>query len=224
MSLQLNVLIVDDHPLIIESYKRVLEHLSQSSNNQFITYSANSCNSAVNKIRELQPSINLDLVFLDIRLPPDEENKINSGEDLGIMLKKMFFNIKIIISTSFTDNYRLTNILKNVNPEGLLLKNDLTFESLKEAIKSVLNDTPYYSKLVLKLIRKHISRDIELDQIDRQMLYQLSLGTKTKDLPKFVHLSLAAIERRKRKLNELFQIEGRSKKTLIKCAREKGFI
>ena len=73
-------------------------------------------------------------------------------------------------------------------------------------------------------MRKHITNHDNVDAINRKLIYQLSIGTKTKDLPNFIPLSLPGIERRKRLLKSMFDIEGRSDKTLIKVAKEKGFL
>jgi hypothetical protein len=100
----------------------------------------------------------------------------------------------------------------------------LDFQNLTESILNVINHVPYYSNSILKLLRQHISNDYNLDNIDRQLLYQLSLGTKTKDLPNMIPLSLPAIEKRKRKLNILFNVENNSDKFLIKAAKDNGYL
>jgi hypothetical protein len=56
------------------------------------------------------------------------------------------------------------------------------------------------------------------------MLYELSLGTRMKDLPNIVPLSIAGIEKRKRILKEVFDVEDQGDKALIMKARELGFI
>jgi len=56
------------------------------------------------------------------------------------------------------------------------------------------------------------------------ILYQLSLGTKTKDLTKFIHLSLRAVEDRKKRLKEIFGVSGEGNKALLEKARESGYI
>ena len=63
-----------------------------------------------------------------------------------------------------------------------------------------------------------------LDDIDRRILYELSIGTKTKDLPALVPLSLTGIEKRKRLLKQIFDIDSTDDRELILAAKEKGFI
>lgn len=114
--------------------------------------------------------------------------------------------------------------MKNLDPDGFLIKNDITSKELVEAIKVVINDPPYYSKTVLKLIRLEVSNEFVLDSIDRKLLYELSVGTMMKDIPDILHLSIAGIEKRKRKLKGIFNLETSTNKELLEKAKEKGFL
>ena len=84
--------------------------------------------------------------------------------------------------------------------------------------------SPYYSKSVLELFRKQSSIDYRLDKIDRQLLYEMSIGTKMKDLPKIIPMSMAGLEKRKKHLKEIFEILNNDDRELILKAKEKGFI
>lgn len=224
MKKKLEVLIIDDHPLIVDAYKSALLHTSSISNYDFEVNLAKDCNSALQKIGEMALENGIDLIFLDIRLPPSEVNKIFSGEDIGMQVREILPKTKIIISTTFNDNYRLNSIFKSINPEGFLIKNDITPKELVIAIQIVIEDPPYYSKTVTKLLRKLASQNLILDKIDRELLYELSIGTKMKDLPNILPLSIAGVEKRKRQLKELFDIRKKGDRELVLIAKEKGFI
>lgn len=224
MKKKLEVLIIDDHPLIVDAYKSALSRTSSISNYDFEVNLAKDCNSALQKIGEMALENGIDLIFLDIRLPPSEVNKIFSGEDIGMQVREILPKTKIIISTTFNDNYRLNSIFKSINPEGFLIKNDITPKELVIAIQIVIEDPPYYSKTVTKLLRKLASQNLILDKIDRELLYELSIGTKMKDLPNILPLSIAGVEKRKRQLKELFDIRKKGDRELVLIAKEKGFI
>jgi len=220
-----NVLIIDDHPLISNAYKDAfLEVSSKDSHIEFNIDIANNCDIANEKIIAASLLKGLDIVFLDIRLPPSMDRKILSGEDLGIKIREILPNTKIIIATTFNDNYRIHSICDSIDPDGFLIKNDITEKDIVKSIKEIIADNPYFSTTVVKLMRKHMSNSFRIDSVDRQILYQLSIGTKMKDLPDIIHLSIAAIEKRKRILKEHFNIEGQEDKVLIAIAKEKGFI
>lgn len=225
MNESFNVLIIEDHPLIINAYEKALELISnKNSNLNFIIDVAVNCDMAFNKIKEASNIKHIDFIFLDIKLPPSKDGKIISGEDIGITAKRILPNTKIIIATTYNDNYRISSIFKSINPEGFLIKNDLSPKELVLAIEGVINDVPYYSNSVVQLMRKHISNPIVIDEIDRKILYELSKGTKMSELPEIISLSISTIEKRKRTLKEIFKLDKKDDRDLIKIAEEKGFI
>ena len=220
----IKILIVDDHPMIIEGYKNAL----LSINSDQITLNvdtADTCDSAFYKIKaSASNSTHYDIVFLDIKLPPSANGIIISGEDLGIKTKELTPETKVVILTMFNNNFRIHNILKNVNPDGFLVKSDVTSDELIRAFHVILNDPPYYSHTVTKLLRTRIINDVVLDDIDRNILFHLSKGVKTKNLIDHIPLSLAAIEKRKRQLKEIFQVEKKGDESLLEEARKTGFL
>jgi DNA-binding NarL/FixJ family response regulator len=225
MNQQHRVLIIDDHPLICDSYKTALkEVMEQRRDIQIKIETAGDSDSAKEKIRNTQTENGWDLVFLDIRLPPSKDRRILSGEDLGEMIRQEHPLAKIIVATTFNDNYRIQNIFKSLKPEGFLIKNDVDTPELVEAILKIMQGGVYHTSTVSNLMRKQAFTDINIDKMDRQILYELSLGTKMKDLPKFVPLSIAGIEKRKRILKQVFDVEDQGDKALILKARELGFI
>ncbi|AUC77545.1 response regulator [Olleya sp. Bg11-27] len=221
-----SVLIIDDHPLITDAYKSAFNYYSkQNESIKFSIKIAQNCDTAFELINEFSTKEKqIDIIFLDIKLPPSKDRKILSGEDLGLLINKLFPNTKIIISTTLNDNYRVHSIFKSIDPDGFLIKNDITPKELIESIHSILNDPPYYSKTVVKLLRKQVANDFILDNIDRKILYELSIGTRMKDLPNLLPLSIAGIEKRKRHLKQIFNIKSPDDRELLFIAREKGFI
>jgi DNA-binding NarL/FixJ family response regulator len=221
-----SVLIVDDHPLIAEAYESAFNKVGdQDPNLNFLISKSIDCDSAIEYIEKfIQGESTLNIVVLDIRIPPSADGKMLSGEDLGIYINKVSPDTKIVVSTTLNDNYRVHNILKTINPDGFLIKNDINAQELIDAINSVITDPPYYSKSVIKLLRKQVSTDYLLDRTDRKLLYEISIGTRTKDLPDILPLSIAGIERRKRQLKKAFNTETDEDKELIMKAKEKGFL
>ena len=221
---QLHILIIDDHPLIAEAYENVLVQVLDKEHTLKIEI-MNKIDLVLENLQSQDFIDNLDLVFLDIKLAPSQiDPSLISGEDLGILLKKKKSDLKIIVSTTYNDNYRIHSILKSIDPDGFLVKNDLTPEELKSAIAKVIDNPPYYSQTVLQLMRKQMGNDYLLDELDRRLLFEISSGTKMKDLPQYLPLSIAGIEKRKRNLKMLFDVEKEGDSALIKVAKIKGFI
>lgn len=225
MRQKINVLIIEDHNLIIEGYIRILENISVNFGQfQFAVKTATNGDSARDLICEYASKGRLDLIVLDISIPASKDKKILSGEDLGLMAREVVPNTKILVITSHSDNFRLNNILNSINPDGLLLKKDITSLDVKQTIRNILKDIPFYSSSILKLLRKRVSTEVNLDKLDRQILHQISIGVKMKNLPNILPLSMGGIEGRKRRLKRVFSVDDDEDATLIKYAKDKGFI
>ncbi|AFL82519.1 response regulator containing a CheY-like receiver domain and an HTH DNA-binding domain [Aequorivita sublithincola DSM 14238] len=221
----IHTLIIDDHPLIIEAYRSAMAEIQEKRHELvFVIEEATSCDSATFLIERSLASNKLDLVFLDIKLPPAVNGPHLSGEDLGLEIRQKAPKTKIVVATTFNDNYRIQSIFKNINPEGFLIKSDISSDTLVSALVEILVDPPYYSKTVLQSVRKYISHDFLLDKWDRFLLYELSRGTKMKELPTIMPFSLGALEKRKRHLRTIFDVTDGEDRALLTRARKLGFI
>lgn len=222
MSKKITILIVDDHPFIIEAYKNAIKGYN-SSNYEFTIIQASDCRSGYENIMNHDAEA-FDIAFLDISMPPYEEKNIYSGEDLAKLIKEEIPQCKVILLTMHTELLKISTIVKTINPNGLIIKNDLTFDELLIAFDRILKGENYYSQTVVKLISQLQYDNIEIDSFDKQILYHLSKGTKTKDIPNFVPLSLSAVEKRKLNLKETLNIKGGSDIDLIREAKSKGLL
>lgn len=221
----IHTLIIEDHPLVAENYKNALLLLSSDSiTYQFKIEMVRNGDSALQKIEKAKKTTAYNLVFLDIGLPPSKDRTIMSGEDLGIVIKKNFPKTKIIVITGYSHNYRLHNIFRSLSPHAILVKSDIGFSDLKDAIRSVLSGIPFFSKTVAKLIRSYMSYDIVLDRKDRVILYELSKGTRMKELSEIVSLSIPGLQRRKQRLKEAFDVVNQNDRILIEKGRTSGFV
>ena len=221
----IHVLIVEDEPLIIDILTNALHAISDSNGlYDFKIRSATNSDLALKEVDRAIKSTPFDLILLDISIPPSTDKRILSGEDLGVEIKSLFPKVKVVVFTSHNNNYRLNSILKSLDPDGFLIKSDITYVKLLEAINSVLQDPPYYSKVIQQLMRRHISHDFVLDKIDRQLLYHLNKGGKTKEIADLVNMSISAIEHRKSNLKTTFDVNGGSDRDLILKAELAGFL
>lgn len=221
MTNPINILIVDDHPFIIQAYKNALDKYSQQGF-EFIVTQANNCKTGYESITEAKTPF--DVAFFDISMPEYAEKGIYSGEDLAALIKTEMPNCKIILLTMHTELLKINNIIKNINPSGLIIKNDLTFDELIFALDKIIKNESYYSQTVIKLVGQAQYNNIELDAFDKQILFHLSKGVKTKDLPQYIPLSLSAIEKRKLNIREILEVKGGTDVDLINEAKTKGVI
>lgn len=216
------ILIVDDHPFIIEGYKNAITRYSPVEYDFSITQ-AKDCESAYHIITD--PNIQaFDIAFLDISMPAYEEKNIFSGEDLAKLILEYMPNCRIILLTMYTELLKIKTIIKTINPNGLVIKNDLTFDELLFAFDKVIKNEKYYSQSVQKMLNQSEHDAIEIDQFDEQILFHISKGTKTAEMTQYIPISLSAIERRKLNLKELLKLQDGSDIDLVREAKNKGLL
>ncbi|WP_316635911.1 response regulator [uncultured Flavobacterium sp.] len=215
-----NILIVDDHPFIIEGYKNAITRYNPKAY-EFLIAQAHDCKSAYDLLENVETP-NFDVAFLDISMPSYEEKDIFSGEDLAKLILKQMPNCKIILLTMYTELLKIKTIIRTINPNGLIIKNDLTFDELLFAFDKVMKNDKYYSQSVVKMVNQSTHNSIEIDQFDKQILFHLSKGTEHHTMPQYIPISLNAIEKRKINLKELLKIKTGSDDELVKEAKSKG--
>lgn len=215
-----NILIVDDHPFIIEGYKNAITRYNPKQY-EFLISQAHDCKSAYDIIEGNNNTV-FDIAFLDISMPPYEEKELYSGEDLAKLLLTKMPSCKIILLTMYTELLKIKTIIRTIQPNGLIIKNDLTFDELLLAFDKVMKNEKYYSQSVVKMLNQTTHNAIEIDQYDKQILIHLSKGTAVHEMLQNVPISLNAIEKRKKHLKELLKIRSGSDDDLIREAKSKG--
>ena len=221
---QLKILMIDDHPMIIEGYQNTLL-FTKKENQELEIDIANNCDEAIMYMdRAVETSLPYNVLFVDISIPPSKDGIMSSGEDLAEYARKVLPKAKIIILTMFNESFRIHNIIKTIDPEGFLIKSDLTSSELASAFQAVINNPPFYSGTVNNHIRKSIVSDIVIDDKNRKILHLLSQGVKTKNLASHLDISLSAVEKRKRQLRDIFDVQDGQDETLLNEARKKGFV
>lgn len=214
---------VDDHPIIIEGYQNTL--MATKKEDQVLRIdTANDCDTANELLRRAAKEKPYDICFFDISLPGSLDGRLASGEDLAKLTRNIMPKAKVVILTMFNESFRVHNIIKQINPDGFLIKSDLTSSELAEAFQHILAAPPYYSSTVSNFLKKSVVSDIYVDDINRKILHLLSQGVRTKTLREHISLSMSAIEKRKKQLKLLFSVNDGKDETLIEEARKKGFI
>jgi len=219
----IRILMVDDHPIIIEGYQNTLMATKRDEQTLVID-TANNCDSALLLMQKAASEKPYDVCFFDISLPPSSNGQVTSGEDLAKLCREIMPKAKIVILTMFNESFRVLGILKEMNPEGFLIKSDLTSMELAEAFQYILTSPPYYSSTVTKYLKKAADSSDYVDEVNRKILYLLSKGTKTKNLTEYINLSMSAIEKRKKQLKDIFKVQDGKDETLILKAKEQGLL
>ena len=212
---------IDDHPSQIEGYKTILSY-----NRRGIIIEATACHDceAAYNLIQSPAAAKYDLVFLDQNLPAYSPCNIKSGSDLARLIRQKMPKAMLVFLTSHIEAFVLYNIIQQLKPEGLLVKSDFDAEDLLRAFDCILNGGTYHSETVIKRMRSMIAKTEYLDSLNRQIIFFLSRGVKTKNLPEHLHLSLSAIEKRKAQIKDYFCIGAGQDKDIVSVARELGLV
>ncbi len=218
--MEVNVLIIDDHPPIIEGYKAILSY------NPFgyilNTATTFSCELAYQLISTTK--IRFDIVMIDYTMPPYTGKNIHTGADLIPIIRQYLPQAKIMMMTSHSESLLLLKLKNEYNLEGLLVKSDFQADEFLVAFDTIINGGNYFSSTIINLKQVLKESAKVLDSYNRQIIMLLSRGIKTKNLPDHLNLSKSAIDKRKVFIKEFLDIEKGTDEDILREARKQGLI
>jgi len=192
------VLIADDHTLVAEAFKSLIEPEFEVV--KVVTDGRSLLVSAL----ELKP----DVVLLDLSMP------LLNGLDAGQELKKLLPKTKLIILTMNEDQDVASKALRQW-ASGYLLKKSAGVE-LKRAIDEVLRGHSYVTpsiaqKLIDEFIRDpHHGRNKELTKRQREVLQLLAEGHSMKEAAALLNIAVRTIAFHKYRIMEDFGLKSNS--------------
>ena len=222
MSQNIKVLIVDDHPFIIQGYENVINRFPNKKI-AFQISQAIDCESGYEAIMNENEAI-YDIAFLDVSMPVYEEKNIQSGEDLAKLLNQVMPNCKIVLLTMHSESLKVQKIIEEINPLGLVIKNDLTYDNMLLAIDTVIKGEKYYSESVIRFLNQQQKEKIYVDVIDRQILHFLNKGIPAGDVALYIPISSSSVKTRIENMKELIGKTAYSDQELVNEAKENGMM
>jgi DNA-binding NarL/FixJ family response regulator len=112
MAQLVRVLMVDDHPFIIEAYKNAIKGYNTKGAYEFTITQAKDCKTGYEAIVN-EDNAKYDIAFFDLSMPTYEEKGIHSGEDLALLVKERLPACKIILLTMHSEMLKINTIIKN---------------------------------------------------------------------------------------------------------------
>lgn len=151
----MNILIVDDHPLVCIGIRNILISEQDINNVNF----AHDVKSAL----ELMSNNDYNLALVDIRL------KDQSGIDFIRMAKEKFPNCKYVILSSSSSTEDFDRAMK-LNIDGYILKDAFT-EDIVYAVKSVIRGRKYFDPVFLERINTPVqSQTVQQSEGEDELL------------------------------------------------------
>lgn len=220
---ELNILIVDDHPMTVNGYINVL------SDEEFEGYElkftkALDCEQAYKFIMD-DNRAPFNIAYLDLSLPAYAEKNIFSGFDLGLLIRKIMPDCIVIILTMHSESSLVDRLIKEINPQGIMCKSDIDIDEFLNAFKIIFSGDTYLSSKIVKSLKEKVFENYKLDNYDKQILMRLSEGIQTINIPNYVPLSLSAIEKRKEQMkNMLLQGKAGDDSELVEAIKKIGIL
>ncbi len=149
MKKTVQLLMVDDHPFILQAYRNTLDRFKPDEY-EVVSSSADSGKTGYEAI--VNSPHEFDVALLDISIPGYAEKNIESGLDLARLLRERMPACKVVLLTMHTEKMKFKYFSETIQPDGLVIKNDLTFEELLLAFEKILAGEKYYSESVLNII------------------------------------------------------------------------
>jgi DNA-binding NarL/FixJ family response regulator len=215
----MNILLVDDHPMTVEGFMNALLQVHLSKEKANFT-KVHNCKDGYDAITNTTKSF--DLAILDHGLPGYIEQSIESGSDLAMLIREHQPDCKIIMVTAHTEVIIIYEILQKVNPDGLIIKNDISPVNLEFIVTEVMQGNQYHSTMVRSCIQEMRKKELMFDDFNRQILSYLSKGFKVKELDEVVCLGDSAIQKRVIQMKNAFNVTDNT--GLLKEAMKQGFI
>lgn len=199
---------VDDHPMVIEGMKAILQQIS------FVELSGTADNSflALELVEAFQP----DLVITDINLP-----EIN-GIELTSRIKKKFPSVKVIGMSTFNDRSYISQMIQS-GADGFLVKS-ASKEEIEKAIPLVMDGQIYLSVDVNmnKQEKKSLANQPVITRREKEILLLIADGLTNPQIAEKLFISLNTVDTHRKNL--LAKFETNNTASLIKLAGRAGFI
>ena len=222
MPQNIKVLIVDDHPFIIQGYENVIKRFPNKKI-EFTITQATDCKTGYETIMN-DNGTTFDLAFLDVSMPVYAEKNIQTGEDLAKLLNQEMPECKIVLLTMHSESLKVQKIIDEINPLGLVIKNDLTYDNMLLAIDTVIKGEKFYSDSVIKFLNTQQKEKIYVDVIDRQILHFLNKGIPAGDVALYIPISSSSVKTRIENMKELIGKSNYTDQELVNEAKENGMM
>lgn len=206
----ISVFIVDDHPVVVEGLKAVIEKIEGHE----VCGTAGNAVEAVNMLKSLM----VDVMLLDINLPDI------SGIELCKKIRKEFPGIKVLGISTFSDRSYISRMIAN-GAQGYLIKN-ASAEEIKKAIASVMQGQLYMSlniEHILNPVTVTASGGLPLlTKREKEILKLIADGMTNSQIAEKLFVSQSTVDTHRK--NMLTKLNVNNTAALVRFAVENGLV
>ncbi|WP_437918798.1 response regulator [Sphingobacterium sp. LRF_L2] len=206
MNTMISVMIIDDHPLVLNGFEFILRDHPQIK-------LLDSFDKATAALQFLQ-SNRVDVVLVDINMPD------MNGIDATVAIKKMYPNTQVIAISNVSEGSIVQRML-DAGASGYLLKN-VSASELICAIQDVMEGASILSADVESIMKGFDSTVPKITQREQEVLQFMANGKTTPQIAELMFISPLTVESHRRNLLQKFNVSNSA--SLIHKATEMKFI
>lgn len=205
---KIKVLVVDDHPMVLEGMRSMLAQIS------FVEISGTASNAfdAIEMIKVNLP----DIVITDINMPEV------SGIDLTVKIRKEFPAVRVVAMSTFKERSYISQMIQS-GASGYLVKS-ASKEEIEEAILSV-NEGKLYMSLDINLTssdKQELNNMPVLSSREKEVLQLIADGMTNPQIAAKLFLSLHTVDSHRKNLLTKFAVNNTA--SLIKLAAKYNLV
>jgi two-component system, NarL family, invasion response regulator UvrY len=209
----IQILIADDHQLVREGIRRVLEEEADFR----VVAEASDGLEALEKAKETNP----DVILLDVMMP-----NLDGVETTRRLTKKRKTPVRIVILTMYADEHYAARLL-HMGASGYVVKDSAPAE-LVEAIRTVCRGERYISSSLRDALAMRFVEGLDREPLDSlsdrefQVLRRLASGATNREIAQELGLSVKTVDAHR--LNLLAKLNLRNNSELTKFAVQNGIV
>ncbi len=208
----MNVLLVDDHQIVIDGLKALID---QYPGEMTIVGEAHNGN----QVLALLTKVKVDLIFLDIHMPQMD------GIEAASEVKRRWPATKIIALTMHDNDFYVKQMIE-VGVDGYILKN-AGKEILFSAIEIVMRGDRFFDpqamdKLVISLRRGPVGDNVKITKREMEVLKCIAMEQTTNEISEKLFISTHTVETHRKNLLSKLQVKNTA--GLVKYAIKIGLI
>ena len=209
----LRITIADDHPLLVDGLRRVLEEMKDVE----VTEPVGNGRQLLLRLRESP----VDMVLLDLQMP-----QLDGLETLRI-LQKEFPRLKVVIFTNYNQQ-KLLREARNLGASGYLSKS-CTSQELKEAVRTVEEggtwfpkESPSAAEDSPSVFVNDFMKKYQITQREVEIIRKIALGYTTKEIGEQLYVSEFTVNAHRRNICRKLDIY--TPVGLVNFAKEHGLV
>ncbi len=188
MTLPIRILLADDHRIVRQGLRRILEENSRME----VVGEASDGREAVRMALDKEP----DVIIMDVAMPH------LGGMEAIRQISKRLPAAKVLVLSMYSDESYVVQMLE-AGAKGYLLK-DSADTDLVEAVLAVSNGKSFFSPLISKILLDEYVRQLQekgvsdryelLTEREREILQLIAEGKTSREIAELLHLSTSTVD------------------------------